>query len=583
MSGRRDAKDLRGVSASSAVARRAISRRRFMILAGQTGAAAALAPLAAACTGNAGPSAGQSIGSVSGGGVTIAGKVPGPPPVSGGRYGGTLKAGYVGSIGPIDPAIAGGSSADDWEICNQLLWWGGLLAMDGQTGGPVPNIAESLKVSSDNTEITFAIRPGVKFHNGREVEAQDFKYSFERMIQLPLAWGSDYFKGVAGFKEFVDDKTKSIEGFEVKGSRTFIIHLATPDATFLSALAFPFAAPVPQEEVERLGDNFGKQPVGCGPFKLEKLDVVEQRAYLSRFDDYFWTGLPYVDEIQLRYQLNDALIFPQITSGELDYMADGDSALVKRQVAAHPELQKFVGDQIPVLGETWAEMYRTWPPLDDARVRQAMNWAVDRSIMQKLDLGIGWGYPFPEIGIPHLVPPYGLDLDKAKQLLADAGHPNGFETSMAIAGGASGGEGFPEFLVQQLQAVGIQLTLEQTPPGVLHANQDEASVPMAMSGTALLAPDAADIIYPYYTTGAVFNFDGYSDPHLDELAAEAKLEFDQEKRFAIYAEIEKIIMEDAKNLFLAADQFIPTYSPTIQNFHYRGETMAYYDRMWLAS
>ena len=564
-----------GVQAARLWRMQMISRRRFMALAGKTGAVAALGGLAAACQGgetNQGATP-------SGTGAQIPEGVPGPGPISGGQYGGRLVAGYSDGWHNFDPAIASGWMEYD---STQLVFSGGLVAYGGQSGGPVPNLAEAMPdISSDGKTFTFKIRPGVKFHNGREIEAEDFKYSIERMIKHPWAWGGPYYSSVVGYEAFYSGKAKTMEGFEVPDSRTFLIHLTQPDANIESVVACAFSFPVPREAVERLGKDFTNKPVGYGPFKFESLDEAGQRYVFSKFDDYLYKGLPYLDEVEMRWGMNNDLLLEQVTSGQIDFTGDG-SSVFGRQGAANPSLEQYLAKmQIPM--SDWVCLFSNYPPLDNVKARQALNWAVDRSQIERITSGtlVGWGYPFPKtLPIPHIVEPFGYDLTKAKQLLAEAGVPNGFEATLAMQQGGYWGT-LPEFLQQQLAAVGVNVKLD--PTSSITDVQSKRTEPMALTSWYMSLPEASDIIDLAYVTGSSSNYDQYSNPQLDELANQAKAEFDHDKRFAIYAEIEKIIMDNALNLFVSTASVILAKGLQVQNWHMRPEYQTYFDRVWLSS
>lgn len=564
----------RGFRAAHLSRMQTISRRRFMALAGKTGAAAALGGLLAAC--QAGETNGGPTPTATG--AQIPEGIPGPGPISGGQYGGRLIAGYSDGWHNLDPAIASGWMEYD---STQLLFSGGLLAYGGQSGGLVPNLSEAMPaISSDGKTFTFKIRPGLKFHNGREIGAEDFKYSIERMIKHPWGWGGPYYSSVVGYDAFYSGKAKTMEGFEVPDPRTFRIHLAQPDANIESVVACAFSFPVPREEVKRLGKDFANKPVGYGPFKFESLDEAAQRYVFSRFDDYLYEGLPYLDEIEMRWGMNNDLLLEQVTSGQIDFTGDG-SSVFGRQGAANPSLEQYLAKmELPMAN--WVLLFSNHPPLDNDKVRQALNWAIDRSQIEKITAGtlVGWGYPFPKtLPIPHIVEPFGYDLTKAKELLDEAGAPDGFEVTLAMQSGGYWGT-LPEFLQQQLAAVGVDVKLDPTNVADV---QSERTEPMALTSWYMSLPEASDIINLAYVTGSPSNFDKYSNPQLDELADQAKAEFDHDKRFAIYAEIEKIIMDNALNLFVSTASAILAKGLRVQNWHMRPEYQTYFDRIWLSS
>jgi ABC-type transport system substrate-binding protein len=557
-----------------------MTRRRFITLAGQAGAVTALGGLAAACQ----PGGGTRSPSPTTGGVRIAGHVPGPQPVSGGRRGGTLVAGYLASPdGGFDPATAGNWAFADWDASCQLTSFGGLYAFDGDNGQPVPNIAQDFPtVSRDGLSLTIILRPGIKFHNGRAMQADDVKYSLERLIPLPQAWGGNFFSSLVGWDALASGKTKTLEGLEVKDSRTVVFNFKQPDSAFLDYLSMPFSAPVPREEVERYGKDFAFHTVGFGPFKLESFDKSGQRAVFSRFDDYMYPGLPYLDEIEMRWGLNSTLMLQQLQSGGIDRVAESTPSML-RAVAGKPELEHLIL-KVPALVESWLRLYVNHPPLDDVRVRQALNWAVDRSLIERITAGasVGWGLPWPKpFAIPHVVSPYGYDPDKAKQLLAEAGVPDGFKATLVFS---SDDAVLAQFVQQQLAQIGVEVSLEQASYGVLSSASQNATDSMSAETWTMDFPEATEWIDQLYKTrdpqppGLVI-----PNPQIDTLLAQAKAEFDPTRRFEIYAQIEKLVVEEAPILWLASDQWIVADAPHVGNSHFRSETGTYYDRSWVST
>lgn len=210
------------------------TRREFLAVTGLASGTLALAALVASCSSKT--SSGQKKPGRVG---TVSGAVPGPGPVTGGTYGGTVRVGWENEPNSLDPALGYNLSA--WDAITQVLYFGGLLGFGGQSGSPVANIAQRMpQVSSDGTTLTFVIRPDVKFHNGRAITAEDFKWSWERMLQPSLAsWATSYLSSVVGYQDVVKGRTKTLEGVEAPDDRTLRLTLAQPDFTILNALSLP--------------------------------------------------------------------------------------------------------------------------------------------------------------------------------------------------------------------------------------------------------------------------------------------------------------------------------------------------------
>jgi len=566
------------------------SRRGFLRLSGAAGlltlgAAGAASSLAACSSGSAAPSA-----TAPGGGVRIKEYVPGPQPASGGRYGGTVRVVWSDPPNSLDPAL--GYNLTAWDAITEVVFFGGLMAYDKQLGGPVANIAAGPPViSADSTTLTFSLRPGVKFHNGREIVASDFIYSWERMLAPAMAsWATSYLTSIAGANELIAGKTKKLEGVEARGDHTLVVHLTAPDFTILNALALPFSAPVPQEEVERLGaTKFGQTPVGFGPFRVTSYDSAAQTATFERFDDYMYPGLPYLDAVTYRWGVDSNVQLLELENGSVDLLGPGIPSSQAAYVLASPTL-RGLAQQRPSPGNMWLTLYNLdKPPFDNPKVRQALNWAVDRTALGRETYGTyaPWGAPFPQqiSEFRQTFTPYGYDPAKARQLLAEAGYPHGFSAVLSI----SSDDPFPtvaQVVQAQLSGIGVHLSLnEVSSNALLSLEEAEQSggghLQLDADNWYEVQPTPADEVDALYVTGASSNYNRYSNPQVDSLAARARRTFDEVERNQLYAQIQQIVGEDAPFVFLESALWLAGVGKRLHNYQYRGETYTYYDRLWV--
>jgi peptide/nickel transport system substrate-binding protein len=555
------------------------TRREFLAVTGRASGTLALAALVASCSSKT--SSGQKKPGRVG---TVSGAVPGPGPVTGGTYGGTVRVGWENEPNSLDPALGYNLSA--WDAITQVLYFGGLLGFGGQSGSPVANIAQRMpQVSSDGRTLTFVIRPDVKFHNGRAITAEDFKWSWERMLQPSLAsWATSYLSSVVGYQDVVKGRTKTLEGVEAPDDRTLRLTLAQPDFTILNALSLPMTAPVPREEVERLGKDFGRKAVGFGPFKLDSYDEAGQKAVFTKFDDYFWKGLPYPDAVEYRWGVDPELQVLQLQHGDLDILGDGMPSGDVGRFASSPQLKSYLR-RFPSPGNWSIQLYVNHPPFDNQQVRQALNWAVNRAEFERVLYGqyTPSGYPFPDLaGYHHTAQPYGFDLGKARQLLSEGGYPDGFEATLTFDSSPSS-VAQAQVLQQQLAAVGVKLKLDQVSSNALYDLEAKGSIQMAVGGWYMIQPTPADEVNALYVSGASDNFNYYSNAQVDALAKQALSVFDEGQRNQLYSQIEQLISADAPSIWLGTTDWVAGVNPAIENYHYRGELYGYYDRLWFSS
>jgi peptide/nickel transport system substrate-binding protein len=550
-----------------------VSRRTFLGVAGTT----ALGAVLAACTGSSGgPTMGGS------GGARIPGDVPGPQPVSGGTYGGRIVVGWD------DEPIAFGDPPRAWnlldyDVVTTLVFFGGLLAYEGQLGGAIPNLAASLPdISQDGLTLTFQLRPDITFHNGRRIEAEDFKWSWERAIKPGLrgSWGKGYFSSIVGWDALRSGKADTLEGVEVIDPRTLAIHLSKPDFEILNLMALNLSAPIPREEVERLGnEGFADMPVGYGPFRIESHDKTGQTAVFTRFDGYTWKGLPYVDEVEFRWGLDSGLIVRQLQGGDIDVAGNGIPTSQVSSVLAAPATRPLAVE-VPVLIPEWVEMNPKVTPFDDVRVRQALNYAVDRDAICKITHSAPFGSPLPKDlpNFPHTFEPYTFDAARARSLLAEAGVEGGFSAQLTFVPSDAA---VAQILQQQLRVFGVELSLNQVSSNASYELAVKGDFQMMKTLIYLLQPTAADLFENVYATGGYANDVRYSNPEVDALVSEARSLYNEATRNRLYAKVEQIVGEDAVGIFLSSARYFGGRSERLQNFHNRGDMGSFYDRMWL--
>src|SRR5688572_20471762 len=191
---------------------------------------------------------------------------------------GSMVVTYKDDVSTLDPAI--GYDWQNWSMIKSLF--DGLMDYKPGTAELTPDLAESYEISPEGTQYTFKLHKGVKFHNGREVTAEDVKYSIERVVnpktQSP---GAGFFGSIKGWDEVSGGKSETLSGITVVDPHTVRFDLSRPDATFLHVMAINFSFPVPKEEVDKLGPDFGKSPVGNGAFKLAEW-TLGQRVVFER-------------------------------------------------------------------------------------------------------------------------------------------------------------------------------------------------------------------------------------------------------------------------------------------------------------
>ncbi|PDQ19740.1 peptide ABC transporter substrate-binding protein [Mesorhizobium sanjuanii] len=470
------------------------------------------------------------------------------------KQGGAITVTYKDDVATLDPAI--GYDWQNWSMIKSLF--DGLMDYEPGTTNLKPDLAESYEIAPDGKTFTFKLRHGVKFHNGREMTADDVKYSLDRVTnpktQSP---GAGFFGSIKGYDDVAAGKAESLSGVTVVDPYTIKFELTRPDATFLHVMAINFAHVVPKEEVEKYGADFGKHPVGTGAFKLAEW-TLGQRIVFERNPDYWHKGLPHLDKVTFEIGQEPIVALLRLQKGEIDIPGDGIPPAKFQEVMADPEQKARVveGGQ---LHTGYITMNTTMAPFDNVKVRQAVNMAINKDRIVQLinNRAVPANQPLPPSmpGYDKAFKGYPHDVAKAKALLAEAGHPDGFETQL-FAMNTDPNPRIAQAIQQDLAAIGIKASIQSlAQANVIAAGGDKAGAPMIWSGgMAWIAdfPDPSNFYGPILgCAGAVpggWNWSWYCNKDLDAKAAEADSVVDPAKageRDKMWSAIYDKIMADA--------------------------------------
>jgi ABC-type transport system substrate-binding protein len=468
--------------------------------------------------------------------------------------GGEIIVTYKDDIATLDPAI--GYDWVNWSMIKSLF--SRLMDYTPGTTELIPSLAESFEVAPDGLSYTFKLRPGVKFTNGRPIVASDAKYSIERAVDPKTQGpGAGFFGAIAGFEDFTAGKSDGLAGIETPDDATVIFKLSRPDATFLHVMAINFASVVPKEAVEAAGGDFGKAPVGSGTFVLKEW-TIGQRLVFERNPDYFAKDIPHVDKFTVEVGQEPLVALLRLQKGEVDIAGDGIPPAKFLEMKNSPDAKEMIVD-----GEQLQTGYVTLntkvKPLDDVKVRQAVNMAINKERITRIVNGRATPANQP---LPPLMPGYDknfagypYDVEKAKALLAEAGHPDGFETVL-YSTNTDPQPRIAQAIQQDLAAIGIKAEVRAlAQANVIAAGGTEGEAPMIWSGgMAWIAdfPDPSNFYGPILgCAGAVqggWNWAWYCNEALDKRAIAADSMSDPAKaaeRAAAWSKIFTDIMADA--------------------------------------
>ena len=471
-----------------------------------------------------------------------------------GGGGGTMIVTFKDDISTLDPAI--GYDWQNWSIIKSIS--DGLMDYEPATTNLAPHLAESFAVSSDGTTYTFHLRRGVRFHNGREVVAGDVKYTIERVLnpktQSP---GAGFFGGIKGAKAYSEGKAAEVAGIKVGGKYTVSIALDKPNAAFLHTMALNFSHVVPKEAVTKAGADFGHKPVGTGAFMVKQW-TLGQRLVLVRNPNYFLRGRPYLNQITFQVGVEPNVAFLRLQRKEVDILGDGIPPADFVKVMGDSTLKALVavGEQLQT---GYVTINTQVEPLNDVRVRRALNMAIDKSRIVRIINNRA--VPATQV-LPPLMPGYekgyaGYPFDRAqaKKLLAEAGYPNGFRTTL-YANNTDPNPRIAQAIQQDLAAVGVKVELKTLAQStVIEAGGTKGQAPLIWSGgMAWIAdyPDPNNFYWPILSCDSLapgtWNWAWYCNRDVEKMVtdADAMVQPGQAAaRAAKFQQIYRKVMSDA--------------------------------------
>src|SRR6202522_2680206 len=340
--------------------------------------------------------------------------------------GGTIVVTYQDDMATLDPAI--GYDWQNWSMINSLF--SRLVDYTFGTTEIVPSLADSWTISPDGLVYTFKLNPKAKFTNGRKVTEEDVKNWIERSVNHKTQGpAGGFFHSIVGQDKMADGSATTISGIETPDDSTVKFTLTQPDATFLNVLALNFASAVPKEAVEAEGADFGKKPVGSGAFKLDEW-APGQRLVFSRNVDYF-RDRPYLDGFKVEIGQEPLVAILRLQKGEVDIAGDGIPPAKYLEIMNSPDAKDLIVDR-EQFETSYITINTTKKPMDDVRVRKALNTRTDKHRMVRLINGRAT--PASQV-LPPLMPGYDkaykgypYDLEGAKKLIEEAGLKDGFAT-----------------------------------------------------------------------------------------------------------------------------------------------------------
>jgi oligopeptide transport system substrate-binding protein len=428
----------------------------------------------------------------------------------------------------------------------------GLVQFDAHLN-PLPALAEFWEASRDGRTWTFTLRQGVKFHHGREVTAHDVVYSFTRLLdpQKPLPV-TELFRRIQGAKEFMQGKTRDVQGLKAVDRYTLQMLLEEPLASSLAVLGLAYAGVVPWEEVEKPGDRFGRAPVGTGPFKLVRWEP--NQAIVLEANDQYYEGRPFLDAIVFKIVVGSKFeeMFVEFLQGNLEETIIPSGKI--DEVRDDPKYRQYQRVRKPALNLLYIGFNTQRKPFDDRRVRQAFNYAVNkeaivREIARMVSVTATGTLPPGIPGYDRDLQGYSYDPEKAKRLLAEAGYPEGAGFPVVQLWSTDKAERTEAELAayqRYLAELGVQVEIHFAPDWPTYQKMlEQGQLPMFRLVWYADIPDQDNFLSPLLHSASPTNRTFYRNPRVDQLLEQARKELDEVQRIALYHEVERIVMDDA--------------------------------------
>ena len=446
----------------------------------------------------------------------------------------------------------------------------------------VPSLAESWTVSDDGLKYTFRLREGVKFSNGELLTAQDVEYTLKRMLTHPRSRCREIAEGIVGADLLEKRETDDLVGFTDLGDQAFSITLEEPFPAFLASLSMPPASILCEESVTAAGDAFGKDPaktVGTGPFILDSW--IPGEGMILRANPDCWQGAPGVDGIELYYvtdEVEQRLMFERGELDILDLNKLGDEA----EYFVHGDIYQDRLHTAPQVDISYIAMNQAVEPLNDVRVRRALQMSLDRQmILDALYSGRGT----VENGIfPHALKGFNPDLEPiaydpagAAALLAEAGYSEGF--SLEIQVNASAGRAVRDLMTiaaSMWKKIGVKANIRILPESEFMEMRTTGAATCYTATWSADYNDPDNFIYTFFGSAdnIVYRSLNYPDKEVVKRVQGARAILDEGERLQEYAALErKIIREDAS--------WIPLFSHT--HIYVTGDRVDHFETAWNGS
>lgn len=420
----------------------------------------------------------------------------------------------------------------------------------------VPMLAEKWDITEEGTVYTFQLRQDVTFHDGTPFNAEAVKFNFERMMD-PNA-GSPRASELA-----------SVETVEVVDEYTLKVTLKEPFAPFLAALSDRAGMMVSPTAVQEQGENFANSPVGSGPYKFAsrvKQDKIELEGHAE-----YWGGEPNFEKIVYRPYSDENVRLTNLLSGDVDII----NKVPPKDIEKLKEDSSITMSETSALGFQGLYLNNKNEPFNNKALRQALDLVIDRDAIIKValrDTAVPAAGAIPPGTWAHdeSIPVTKRDIEKAKQIMAEAGFPDGFEFTLKL-----NPKPVEEQMAQMIQSMaaeaGIKVNLEIVEFGKMLDDMDNFEFDAVRLGWSGRTDPDGNIYALFHTNGSI-NY-GYSNPQMDELLEQARKETDQTARKEIYTKAQELGKEEAPYIAIYHELDYKAYKNHVQGYRHIADQM----------
>lgn len=424
----------------------------------------------------------------------------------------------------------------------------------------IPSLAQSWEISQDGLVYTFHLRPEVRFSNGSTFTASDVEFTLKRLLTHPDSQNYDLVDYIKGAEELRSGSAKELEGFREIDDLTFEITLEYPYAPFLACLSTPGASILDEQYTLIAGDSFGTsvaETIGTGPYILS--DWIEGEAILLRSNPNYWNGSPKCAGLRMIFLEDTVSQRTMYDEGSLDIL-DLEYLGSDAEYFIHGDIYRKNLVRGPRVGITYIALNESAGPLEDVRVRKALQLALDRELLMEAMIS-GRGnvengiFPYGLVGHNPKLAEIPYDPEEARRLLAEAGYEEGFEIELFSSSSSSSETDQLRVIASMWEKIGVRTTITALSSEEFMALRKNGKLSAYVSTWSADYDDPDSFIHTFFGNreNSFSRSLCYDNPEVMERIRNARSIVDPDERIAEYQELERIIVQEEA-------AWIPLYS-----------------------